>query len=193
MQTEITAIKQITDIKEARLAFGHLLGLDSPVSEDVLVTAIEDEDYARNLLLSRRDPQLLSMLLQQHEAAVPDDQTAQHTGHHYSSLELIGKATKALIGWGMTGFATVEDAVYHKRLSACEGCDQLEQPADKLIYKISLKKGEDKRTCKECGCVVARKARLINDTCPMPDAANPGLNRWGESTLKKEKNIALNN
>jgi len=171
----------MSDVQEACSKFGELLGLDAPVAPGILYAAIDDEDYARNLLLSRRNSEMLSFLLRQAPPAPAIAPVAVEAAPvKHSNLELIGKATKALVNWGRSGFSTVEDTVYEKRLAACEACDQLNAPPDTLLYKISLKRGEDKRTCKSCGCVVSRKARLTSDTCPLEDAANPALNRWGE-------------
>lgn len=179
---ELTDIKQITDINEACRHYGELLGLERPVTENVLYAALEDEDYARNLLLARRTPPLLELLMLQ--APAKKIKTPEAPG--FSNVQLIGKAAKAFIDWGKTGFSTVTDEVYEKRMTACNGCDQLSSPPDQLVYKISLKKGEDKRTCNSCGCVVSRKARLVNDTCPLADEMNPGFNRWGEPKANAE-------
>jgi hypothetical protein len=179
MVTELTDFKQITDVQEACLKFGELLGLNTPVAEAVLYAALEDEDYSRNLLLSRRNPSLLAYLLQQYPA--PVNQTAlPEPAKAPGNLQLITKAAKALVAWGKSGFSTVEEEVFKKRIAVCEQCDQLAEAPDKLVYKISLTRNEDKRTCKACGCVVARKARLSSDTCPLADDNNPGFNRWGE-------------
>jgi hypothetical protein len=190
---ELTDLKQMTDIQEACLSFGQLLGLSTPVPEEVLYAAMEDEDYARNLLLSSRNPQLLGHLLRHPvpvTMTVPVTVKEPLTGSPATpgspqpappgNLQLIGKAAKALIDWGKTGFSIVADEVYERRLAACERCDQLEEAPDQFIYKISLKKGENKRTCQSCGCVVSRKARLVSDTCPLADPEHPGFNRWGE-------------
>jgi hypothetical protein len=182
METNLSELRQMADMQEACLKFGQLLGLDAPVPPGVLYAAMNDEDYVRNLLLSRRNADMLALLLRQAPAIEPMGPVEAAPAKH-SNMELIGKATKALVNWGRAGFSTVEEAVYKKRLAACERCDQLDAPPDKLLYKISLKRGEDKRTCKACGCVVSRKARLTSDTCPLEDAANPTFNRWGESCL----------
>jgi hypothetical protein len=178
METNLSDLKQMNNVQEACAKFGQLLGLDVPVSPNVLYAAMEDEDYARNLLLSRRNSAMLTSLLMQ---PVPVTALATPTSTNHSNLQLIGKAAKALLDWGKTGFSTVDEFTYDKRMSACNRCDQLEAPPDKLLYKISLSKKEDKRTCKECGCVVSRKARLASDTCPLEDATNPGFNRWSEA------------
>ncbi|HYF32997.1 MAG TPA: hypothetical protein VD993_17855 [Chitinophagaceae bacterium] len=178
METTLLELKQISDVQEACTKFGKLLGLDGPVPQDVLYAAIEDEDYARNLLLCRRNSVMLTNLLMQPAGVTA---TATAANGNYSNLQLIGKAAKALLDWSKTGFSTVDERTYERRLAACHRCDQLEAPPDKLLYKISLGKKEDKRTCKSCGCVVSRKARLTSDSCPLEDPANPGFNRWGEA------------
>jgi hypothetical protein len=102
------------------------------------------------------------------------------TAEEPTNLQLAGRLGKSMLNWGRTGFTTVTDELYAKRLAACAGCDQLREAPDRLAYKVSLKKGEDKRTCAACGCVVSRKAKLPKDTCPLQDPENPVMNRWGE-------------
>lgn len=176
---ELNELKELTDINEACMRFGEILGLSKPVPDSVLYAALDDDDYARNLLLSRRSSELMNMLMAQQANYIPKaQQKAKQSG--YSNLELIEKLGKSMWKWGLVGFSTVTEDIYDKRLAACRSCDQLEEAPDQLVYNFSLKKNEDKRTCKSCGCVVARKARLTTDTCPLEDTGNPGFNRWGE-------------
>jgi len=136
---------------------------------------MEHEDYARNLLLASRNEAFLKVLLR---TPPPIRNEARAPGK--SNLELIGKATNAMLKWAKTGFSKVTDDVYEKRLTACQQCEFLSHPPNQLVYKLSLTKGENKSTCSSCGCVVSRKARLTSDTCPEVDPKNPGFNRWGE-------------
>lgn len=106
--------------------------------------------------------------------------TPQPVDQEPTNLQLATRLGKSMLNWGKTGFATVTAEIYEKRLAACAKCDQLRDAPDRLAYKVSLKKGEDKRTCAACGCVVSRKARLPKDTCPLQDPENPVMNRWGE-------------
>jgi len=184
METNLSELKQITDVQEACAKFGQLLGLDGPVKPQVLYAAMEDADYARNLLLCRRNATMMASLLMQ---PTPVTAPATSVDKNHSSLQLIARATRSLVDWGKTGFSTTDATTYQKRLSACNRCDQLESAPDNLMYKISLYKNEDKRTCKACGCVVSRKARLTSDTCPLEDAANPGFNRWGEARQNRKE------
>ncbi|MEJ5105248.1 hypothetical protein [Chryseobacterium sp. MYb328] len=178
---ELNELKEMTDISEACVRFSEILGSSKPVPDGVLYAALEDEDYARNLLLARRSPELMNMLFAQRTQYSPKTVVPQEEKQSgYTNLQLLEKLGKSMWKWGLVGFSTVTEEVYNKRLAACASCDQLEEAPDRLVYKISLKKNEDKRTCKTCGCVVARKARLTNDTCPREDTGNPGFNRWGE-------------
>ena len=115
---ELTALKNL-DLPEACLHFGNILGLEQPVAQGVLFAALEDEDYARNLLLARRSPELLNMLLKQRTNYKSATIQPNDRNHEYSNLELMGKLGKSLLKWGATGFSTVTNEVYAKRLAAC--------------------------------------------------------------------------
>ncbi len=53
-------------------------------------------------------------------------------------------------------FLFVSDEVYKERMMTCKGCDKYH---------------EFENRCKECGCYVPAKAKVILDSCP--------LNKWG--------------
>lgn len=142
---------------EERAALGQLLGLGKPVPEEVLTAALEDDAYARNLLLCRRDPDLLEHLLGNPPRQAPRLRRA----------ELATRAAGALARWAGTGFATVEEDVRRRRLEACEACPDLTT-------------GSGAPTCALCGCRVEWKARLSSESCPAADEESPDLTRWGE-------------
>ena len=63
-------MEAIIELKESDVSLaekcsqlGHILGVGRPVSERVLLAALDDDNYARNLLTCRREPALLAHLL----------------------------------------------------------------------------------------------------------------------------------
>jgi hypothetical protein len=139
---------------------GRILGLDGPVAEQVLYAALDDEAYARNLLLCRRQPALLAHLLE-HPPERPRRQT---------KAELAARGAGALVRWARTGFTVVDGATYERRLAACERCPDLQRT------------DAGNRVCARCGCRVDWKARLSSESCPASDPGAPELTRWREPT-----------
>jgi hypothetical protein len=144
---------------DQRKALGDILWLAEPVSEAVLSAAVEDETYATNLLLCRRDRELLEHLL-----ANPPRQPRR-----FGRAELAARAAGALVRWGKTGFAFVDDDVLRRRHAACSACPELTER-------------EGTRTCGLCGCRIEWKVRLTSESCPAPHDRLPGLTRWSEPT-----------
>lgn len=143
-------------IAQEREAFGEILGLTEPVSEAVLSAAVENDAYARNLLLCRRDPELLEHLLRNPPRRAP----------RFHRRELALRAASALARWAKTGFTFVDQDVLSRRLAACHACPDL------VVGKVP--------TCAQCGCRVEWKARLSSESCPAVHDNTPGLTRWGE-------------
>jgi hypothetical protein len=142
---------------DQRDALGRILGLDGPVPESVLIAAVEHEDYARNLLLCRREPELLHDLI----ARPPHKR-------RLGPVELAARGSRALARWAATGFTTVDDATYQRRMSACVQCPELSG------------QGSDRPVCSLCGCQVVWKARMTSENCPAASPDDPSLTRWGE-------------
>lgn len=153
---------------------GELLGLGAPVPEAVLACALQDEGYAHNLLVSRRQPGLLAYLL-----AHPPRQGVAGGAAPRSSIDLARKASVALWEWARTGFSTVDDATFHKRLDACGGCPQQTERPEGLLHRIAGGRADGK-ICGLCGCPLSRKALLESEGCPEPHPTKPGLTRWEE-------------
>ncbi|CAN5901550.1 hypothetical protein BH11BAC7_BH11BAC7_31260 [soil metagenome] len=162
--------------------FGYVLGLENPVPENVLAAAIENPDYAKRLLMQRGSDHLYDLLNN------PPEKRAK-----ISPASLISKAGKAIVLWGLSGFPTVSKQVLEKREDACIACPHLK--ASTLVLqkitassKISNTAGHrtGNKSCAICGCVIRNKIRLETETCPMEDAANPGMNLWGEAYANRE-------
>lgn len=183
------------EIASQRERMGQILGLDRPVSDAVLFAALIDEEYARNLLVSRKSELFLKTLL-----ANPPSVSRQTVGTQkditFSNVDLIKKGVKALSNWAKTGFSIVDDDVLKTREDACLSCSNMIDPS-RALQKIiptkdkGIRVGEraGKKVCKLCGCGISKKIRLPSESCPDKDPANPALSRWGES-LKEESAVA---
>ncbi len=162
--------------------FGYVLGLDNPVPAKVLAAALENPDYAKRLLAQRGGPHLYDLINNPPEKRFK-----------ISTSSLISKAGKALLQWGISGFPTVSKEMLQKREDACLACPNLVESTlvlQKITASAKITNEYGHRTgnksCSLCGCVIRNKIRLETESCPMEDAANPGMNLWGEIYLKKE-------
>lgn len=156
---------------------GDLLGIAEPVAENVLLAALYDESYAHNLLVSRRDPEMLNLLL-----ANPPTVSVPHppSEKNKSSVELIGRMSEAVWKWAKTGFSTVDEQQMHKRLQACMACPNLSGKPDSLLYK-ALSGSQEDSVCRLCGCIISKKTRLTSENCPDPHPLLQGVSRWEEA------------
>jgi hypothetical protein len=78
-----------------------------------------------------------------------------------------------------SGFATVDEGAYERRLQACRGCEFL-VPAPHTLLHALAKPVQETRVCARCGCFVFKKARYATEGCPVPAQDNRALSRWGE-------------
>lgn len=172
-------------LKEKCAAFACLLGLSEPVSEKVMVGAVDDPSYARNLLANRNSPGVLNDLLANPPSRMYERLQKNNSG--FSNSVLIAKAGKALLKWGASGFQTVSAFQLEIRENACVACPNLQEP-ESVLQKITASSRTGtavgfrtgNKVCGICGCVVKNKMRLTTDTCPQEDPNAPGFNRWGE-------------
>lgn len=172
-------------LKEKCAAFACLLGLAEPVSEKVMVGAVDDPSYARSLLENRNSPGVLKQLLENPPSRMFERIQKNNSG--FSNSVLIAKAGKALLKWGASGFQTVSAFQLEVRENACLACPNLKEP-ETVLQKItaSSRTGSaigyrtGNKVCGLCGCVVKNKMRLTTDTCPQEDPNVSGFNRWGE-------------
>ncbi len=183
--------------------FGEFLGLNTPVSPEVLLGAIADPLYAHHLMVSRSTPVFLEHLLthppapkgtgqtlpgstvssvaEPEAAAVGEQQHAE-----LSNAELLKKAATAVWRWSRTGFSEVDDETYKRRLAACAACEHIQDPPSKLLYRLATTSAVDRKICGMCGCVVTRKAKIPSERCPAAHVSDPSLNRWGEPMATKQ-------
>ncbi len=154
---------------------GDLLGLPGPTSPDVLVSALTDQEYARNLLLCKDTPPLLDHLL-----ANPPKQAPAELDH--STAELLTSAARSFWAWTKTGFALVDEATYQRRFGTCKQCPDLVEPPRMRVYQIIGADGatDESKACAQCGCVASKKARLPHENCPAPHSDLVGMSRWCE-------------
>lgn len=177
-------------LQQQCLEFGKKLGLDGPVSEEVLRTALQNEKYAYDLVVAAEnyDPRILQFRLD--HPPQPDSDKAPAV--HHSNLELAARAAKALIRWSATGFARVDDETLERRRQACLACPHLRDPEYWTQNLITVKPRQDLpwdvagKVCNLCGCVLSKKIHLPSETCPGEDPASPGRSRWGEAHRKKD-------
>lgn len=179
--------KEVTkSLEHQRMEMAAILGLDEPVSEEVLLAAVADSTYAHNLLVSREEPIFLNQLLAHPPPTQPiKDPTA------FGTAVLVHRAAQSILRWAKTGFSTVSNRVYNKRLSACSQCPNHIMPPEQqlTIYKLAGAKANEKTVCSQCGCVTKVKAFRTNDTCPVKHPEIPGINRWDELHYEPAENM----
>lgn len=170
-------------MEEKCLEFAQILGLNQSVSPEVLQAAIENDDYAHNLLVCRKDPTFLNYLL----ANPPKPSSPASTQIEKSNLELAEKASQALLRWAKTGFSVVDDETLERRENACLTCPNLSDP-QKLVQKlipskqVTQKVGQrtGNKVCNLCGCNVSKKIRIPSESCPDKHPTAVGMTRWEE-------------
>lgn len=163
--------------------FGELLDLGKPVTPQVMISAIHDESYARNLVANKKRPFYLNKLLND----PPVVESKHKPEHHYSSTELISSAVEALLRWSKSGFMKVDEQTLQIRENACLSCPNMVDP-DKFLQKlvpsknISNKIGErtGNHICDLCGCHIGKKILLVTEKCPDRHPDKEGLTRWVE-------------
>lgn len=172
-------IEATGSVDEQRERLARLLGLEEPVSVDVLTSAIGDREYARNLMLCKDAPALRDFLLQ-NPPRRQDPGGGESKGH--STRELVASAAQSFWSWTRSGFAVVDEERFEQRFAACLECPNLVEPPSKRVYKLIGATGADPKSkiCALCGCVASKKARLPHETCPAPHASVDGMNKWGE-------------
>ena len=167
--------------------FGKLLRLGKPVNLEVLISAIHNEDYAKNLVANKRSSLILKKLLEN----PPEVKSNHKPEYHFSNRELISNAAKAMIRWSKVGFTKVDLEILERRENACLSCPNLVDP-EKLIQKIiaiplvSNKIGErtGNHVCDLCGCHIKKKIKVISEDCPDKHPTKDGFTRWNEPLNK---------
>lgn len=162
-------------LQQKCLEFAQTLGLQEPVSVQVLEAAVRDETYARNLLASRRTPSTLTFLL----ARPPRPRSPNSAPRQHANGELIRRAAVALLRWGKVGFSVVDRATLERRRAACLSCDHLIDPPDRLVYQLAAA-ADNKKICDLCGCSAWKKTKLPTESCPVRHPDRDSMSRWGE-------------
>ncbi len=165
----------INSKEQQLIEMAAILGLDEPVSDTVLQAAVADSTYAHHLLVCRDQPEFLNQLLS-NPPTIPQAATL-------SSSDLITKAAGSLVRWAKTGFTTVDDDIYQKRLTACQSCPNLRTPPlnQSTLYAMAGANSNERTICGLCGCVATVKARRTSESCPASHPAQPGFTRWNEA------------
>lgn len=181
---EITEKINPTSIEEQCKDYGILLGLENPVSEQVLKTALENEEYARNLLMAKQMPSFLRLLLDN-----PPDSKKTKTiiTDNVPDRQLLKNGAKAILKWAKTGFSIVAIDVIERRENACLGCPNYSEPettlqkiipSNKITKEVGRRTGNN--TCNLCGCSISKKIRLTSESCPDKHPTKSGYTRWNE-------------
>jgi hypothetical protein len=163
--------------------FGELLDLGKPVNSEVMVCAIHNDKYTKDLIANKNRPFYLKKLLEN----PPCFESKHKSTHHHSSAELIARAAGSLIKWSKSGFMKVDEKVLETRENACLSCPNLVDP-EKFIQKlipsksVSNKIGErtGNHVCDLCGCHVGKKIQLYSESCPDYHPTKKGYTRWDE-------------
>lgn len=195
MLDELLEARETESMEELCARLGTFLGYEQPVAPSVIRRFSADPEFAQNLITCRQTPAFLQVLLNSPETRKyeqPEDkppvqtQMAENSAdpapvRQRTSLELAAKAAKAFMKWGQAGFSQVDAATYQRRLDACRACPHFVEAGQQIVYRLATTEKDDRRKiCNVCGCVVASKARLPGEACPMPHSEDPALNRWHE-------------
>jgi hypothetical protein len=164
--------------EQQRIELAAILGLDAPVAPEVLKKAVVDPDYAYDLLVSRRSPEMLALVLR--KASKPNKKAKDEP--ELSTIDLVKSAAKSLAVWAQTGFSTVDDDQYRQRLQACSECEHLRAvPTEKsMLYRLTGIRIDEDAICGMCGCPVKLKARRTSENCPQPQLDQSGFSKWNE-------------
>jgi hypothetical protein len=151
----------------------------------VLVSAIDDQEYARNLMLCKDTPPLRDFLPQnpprRAEAPAADGEEDK------STRELLQSASSSFWAWTRSGFAIVDKVTYGRRFGACQECPHLVEPPGLVSKLIDVARNDDDRKiCELCGCVASKKAHLPRETCPAPHPQLEWMSRWKEPIAPKD-------
>jgi hypothetical protein len=181
MLEQIEELRDAATEDELAARLGGYLGLEGPLPRAALRRAVVDERFARYLVSSRGRPDHLALLLTDRRNERYAGRDAAPVRVEPSTRELVAKAGRAAARWARRGFETVDAETFEARFAACQACEHLIDPPDKVVYKVRLSPHSDPRICGACGCVAIRKARLPDERCPVADADRPGVNRWGQA------------
>ncbi len=176
MAKALPAFENVESWEDLCRRFGDLLDLGEPAPLAVVRRAMQDDQFAQYLMMTRSSPRLLKTLLQ-------DPRNKQYEGPpeeiRHTTPALAASAAKAMLKWSTSGFARVDQETLDTRLSACQRCEYLIDPPPLAAYRM-LKLAGDRRVCAKCGCVASRKAQVATERCPERDPSNPAQNRWGQ-------------
>jgi hypothetical protein len=177
MIRELLEVKESDSIDDLCERFGKFLGIDKPVPHEVFLRAVQDEDYAENLIISRNAPEFLQALFNDAETKIPE------TNKKIKNTALVVKAAKAFVSWGKSGFAVVDDATFEQREKSCLVCPNLVDPKTSLQKLVGSKLEKIKignKVCALCGCNVSKKMKLSSESCPEAHPEIKGMTRWSE-------------
>ena len=137
MITMLEKVQEAQSVDEMCVLFGEYLGLNGPVPLAILRRAIEEDLFAHRLITARNYHYMLEVLFNDPHNR---EYELREVAKKRSNLKLVAKATESLVRWGKAGFSQVDQATFEYRFGACQTCEQLVDPPDQLIYKVTLSK-----------------------------------------------------
>lgn len=167
METKLRKeILEASTLEEAAALLGEDIGLRRPASLDQTRRALEDPQFARALLSTRKLPHVRDQLL----AAAGQ-----------SATSLASQAVDGVLKWGMEGLRPAEPWVISRRLAACKICEYHTDAPESLLFRgARVLVGKDKKICALCNCLTNTKAAISTEHCPAQDPKSPEQSRWAE-------------
>lgn len=184
MIQDVLDIKPTDSFQDMCDRMASFLGMKTKMPENAMRRAIEDPEFANDLITCRNAPDFLESLLddpENEQYAVNEVET-----NKIGNMELLKRASGALLRWGKAGFSTVDDVVLERRENACLGCEYNSKPETLLQKLVTSKSSENigqrvaDCVCKLCGCSLSKKILLPAEACPAVHPEDHELNRWGE-------------
>lgn len=174
METKLRKeIIEASTLDEAAALLGKDIGLKKPASLEHTRRALEDPQFARALLSTRKLPHIRDQLL---AAALQ------------STKSRASRAMEGVLKWGMEGLKPAEPWVISQRLAACKACEYQTDAPETLLYRgASVFVGKGKKICALCNCLTNTKAAISTEHCPAQDPENPEQSRWGEPWVALDK------
>ena len=154
-------IPEYASVEQGRCHLGEILGLDDPVPQRVLLTALTDSNYAHNLLVRRGSREELLAFIQTSTAAVMPQ------GRDRDNRELLISFREAMLRWARIYFTVVDAETRARRTTACEGCEHYSDAPATLLYRIAEPfRSGPRKICGLCGCLLSKKILMPAERCP---------------------------
>ena len=169
------AVPDLTSIEDARRHLGEMLGLGISIPENVLRAAIEDANYAHNLMVRKNSRKSLRAFIK-----APLSPNAPSVVIR-DERETLRRFREAMVRWAKVYFTVVDAETKMRRTTACAKCEHISDAPATLLYRIAgLFRPNQEKICNLCGCLLSKKIMMPTESCPAPHLTERGLSRWGE-------------